>query len=284
VDHEVRVGGGGVQTAHQRMTVGQRHHHEHAGEAQRGHRRLAGKEGPIRDPGDAADQHVLRVAGEGGHAPHVGGGGEGDQVGHGREPELSRDLDDHGSEDQADDVVDEEGGEHARGDDDHGEELTRTARAPRRPVGHQVEEAREPEVGGDDHHPEEEDQRLGVDGRHRLAPGEDPRHHHEGGADDGDTGPVDPEAGESAEREAEVRADERDHGDGARPSEARQEVRHGRSIPSRDPGAVAGRGPVGVRSDVGCGRDESPDERRILGKAPTQAARLAPGRDARRTH
>src|SRR2546427_4496615 len=81
-------------------------------------------------------------------------------------------------------------------------------RARDRPGGHEAEEPREVEVGGDDHHPEKEDQGRHVDGRHRLRQRQDAGDDHEPGADDGGARAVDAKARQHADREDEVGGEE----------------------------------------------------------------------------
>ena len=71
----------------------------------------------------------------------------------------------------------------------------RRARAPNGEVGHQVEEAGQPEISGDDHHAEQQHQGVRVDVGDGLSHGMTPRDDHGRRADDGDAGPVDAEDG-----------------------------------------------------------------------------------------
>ena len=65
-------------------------------------------------PREARDDHVLRIPRDGGHAPDVGGGREREEERHGVEAEGGRHVEHERREHEADDVVDEDGCEHAR--------------------------------------------------------------------------------------------------------------------------------------------------------------------------
>ena len=102
----------------------------------------------------------------------------------------------------------------AGGGDDHGEESAGRSRPPHGEVGHEVEEARQPEIGGDDHHAEQQDECVRVDGSHSDVPRNDARGDHRRRPDDGHARTVDAEEREAPETEPHVRADEdgeRDH-------------------------------------------------------------------------
>ena len=61
------------------------------------------------------------------------------------------------------------------------------------------EEAGEAEIGGDDHHAEEERDRLHVDGGEGLVEAEDAGRHHQAGAEQRRAGAVEPVAGQLAD-------------------------------------------------------------------------------------
>jgi hypothetical protein len=187
------------------------------------HGPLGEQEAAVRDAREAADEHVLGIAGEGRHASHVRRGGEGDQVGHGRQGELARQAHDQGGQHDAHDVVHEERGEDTGGHDHGPQQAAWRSRPPRHPRHHEREEPGQAKVGGDDHHAEQQDQRVGVHAGYRLVPREDAAHDHRRRTDDGDPRTIDPEPGEAAEREAEIRP-----GEDAEREEPRQLVRSGR--------------------------------------------------------
>jgi hypothetical protein len=205
------------QERHQRLrelaAIHEPDHAEHQREPDDRDRRLAQQEGPVADPREAAHQHVLRVAGQRGHAAHVGRGGERDQVRHRRQAELPREIQDDGRHDETYHVVDEERGEHAGRDDDQGQQPDRRVGPPHRHVGHEAEEAREAQVGSHDHHAEEEHQGVGVHRGHGALPRQNAGDHDERATDDGEAGAIHAEERQPAERQAQVGADERDQCD-----------------------------------------------------------------------
>jgi hypothetical protein len=93
---------------------------------------------------------------QGRDAADVGRGGQRDQVRHRRQPELAGHVEDERRQHQADHVVHEEGGEDPGGSQHGREQAKGRARPAHGPDGHQVKEPRQPQVGGDDHHAEEE--------------------------------------------------------------------------------------------------------------------------------
>ena len=81
------------------------------------------------------------------------------------------------------------------------------------PGGHECKEPGESEVGDDDHHAEEQDDGVVVDGGPGFVEGEDVGCDHQAGADDGRAGAVDAEAGEAADSEYQVSGGEDQDGD-----------------------------------------------------------------------
>jgi len=76
-------------------------------------------------------------------------------------------------------------------------------------VGHNAKEARQPQVGRDDHHSEEEHQGVGVHRGHRLVPGQHTGHYEDRRPDDGHARAVHAEEREPAEGQAEIGTGER---------------------------------------------------------------------------
>ncbi len=72
----------------------------------------------------------------------------------------------------------------------------------------EIKEAREVEVGGKDHHAEQEDERVVIDCGVGLFRGEDPGADHEDGAEQGGGGPVEWEDLEAASADQQVREEE----------------------------------------------------------------------------
>ena len=96
-------------------------------------------------------------------------------------------------EHQADDIVDEESGEHARDGDRRGEQLHRGVCEPRHVRRHQPEEARQPQVGDDDHHAEQQDQCPIIDGFCCAWQWHHAAENHRGCTNNGDAGAVEAE-------------------------------------------------------------------------------------------
>ena len=113
---------------------------------------------------------------------------------------------------QADRVVDEEGGEDAGDQDDRHEEDQRMARPRDDEAVDQPEEAGEAQIGGDDHHAEEERDRLEVDGAIGLAEAEHAEPDHEARAEQRGAGPVEPVAGQLADGDDEIGGGEDEDG------------------------------------------------------------------------
>ena len=121
----------------------------------------------ISQPGERADEHVLRVAGDGGHAANVRSGGDGEQIGQRLQLHLPRSDQRERNHHQADDVVDEECRQHAGDEDDGGQQVARFE-ALDDLGGDPVEEAGEMQAADDHHHGEQQDERAEVDEAQRL--------------------------------------------------------------------------------------------------------------------
>jgi hypothetical protein len=136
----------------------------------------------------------------------------GQQVGHRPASQRERQLQHERSQHQADRVVHQEGGKNARGRDDPAEQDQRPPGVRDHPGIDDGEKARKPQVGDDDHHAKQ--QRDGIE-VHRLVgilERQGARCDHEPGADQGDAGPVDAQAGYPAEREREIASGKDDAG------------------------------------------------------------------------
>src|ERR1017187_9593003 len=143
-----------------------------------------GGEGAVWDERETADHHILRIARDGGHTADIGGHG----VGH------------------------VERGEHAGYQDDARQQHQRGVRVIHHPRAHGGEEAGEAQVGHHDHHAEEKDDGVVIDGGVRFLHGEDVEGQHEAGADDGRAGAVHAEERDAAEGECEVGGGENEDG------------------------------------------------------------------------
>ena len=113
---------------------------------------------------EAADHHVLRIAGDGGDAADIGGHGDGEQVGDGFAAEAASDVEDQRGEDEAHGVVDEEGGENAGDEHDTREQDEWSVGVIHHPGADGGEEAGEAQIGDHDHHAEEQDDGVVIDG------------------------------------------------------------------------------------------------------------------------
>src|ERR1019366_8581562 len=174
-------------------------------------RQLSG-ERAVGDQREAADHHVLWIARDGGHTADIGGHGDGQQVGDGFAAQAVRDVEHQRGEDQAHGVVHEEGGEYAAHQHDTGEQDQRSVRVIHYPRGDGGEEAGEPQIGHHDHHAEQQDDGVVIDGGVRLLHGEDVEGEHEAGADNGRAGAVHAQEGDAADGENEVGAGENEDG------------------------------------------------------------------------
>ena len=182
-------------------------------QAEQRHRPERGKKGAVGDLRQAADQHVLRVAGDRRDAADVGAGGERQQVGQRPVAAGARQLDQDRGEHQADGVVDEQRRQRAA-DEDHGDEQQRRlVDADADPAHRRVEEPGHAEVRDQHHHAEEQHERADVDVTCRLVEREDARGNHQGGADDRGAGAVDAQVRGAADGEDEVGEDEDGAGD-----------------------------------------------------------------------
>ena len=115
------------------------------------------------------------------------------------------------------------------------------------------EEARKPQIGDDDHHAEQQRDGIEVDRLVGILERQGARCDHEAGADQGDAGPVDAQAGNPADREREIASDEDDAG---------------RDAPSLPANSIAGRKQTGrQRGGDGYQRPLSPTSRTLKATA-----------------
>jgi hypothetical protein len=149
----------------------------------------------VGDMREAADHDVLRIAGDRRGRSDIRRHRHGQQVGHGLAPQRERQLQNERGQHQADRIVHQEGGKNAGGRDDRAEQDQRSPGVRHDPGIGDSKEARKPQTGDDDHHAEQ--QRDGIE-VHRLVgilERQGARCDHEAGADQGDAGPVDAQAG-----------------------------------------------------------------------------------------
>ena len=200
-------------------------------EAERRRHERVGEEGRERQPQRLADQHVLRVADEGGRGADVRACGEAEQVRHGVEATPDAAVDEQRGHGEADDVVREDGRQGPGGGHHDRQQGGRPDRRPDEPAGHPRVEAPEAQLRRDDHEAEEERERRHVDRlpgrRRRDALGRD-----EGeGAEEGDAGAVEGEAGELPEQHPEIDGGEDPEDEGVRPASGHGAARGGAAPP-----------------------------------------------------
>jgi hypothetical protein len=164
------------------------------------------REDRVGDVRKAADHDVLRIASDRRGGPDVRGHRHGEQVG--RRPPFERDrqVQHERRQHEADRVVDQEGGEKARGGDDRREQNQRTSRARHDPNGGEGEEAGEPQARDDDHHPEQQRNGLEIDRLVGVLKRQGARCDHQSGADESDARSVDAEAGNASDRQRKIAA------------------------------------------------------------------------------
>jgi hypothetical protein len=166
---------------------------------------------PVGNARKTSDHHVLRISSDGGHASDIGRHRHRQQVRHGIAPQRPGDLEHQRRQHQAHGVVDEE----RREDSGHAtiaisnssglcaRSTTRSATS---------EKARQLEVRHHDHHAEQQDDGVEIDGAISRIQRKRVHAHHEARADDGRASPVDPEAGQPADGQHQIRNREDENG------------------------------------------------------------------------
>ena len=155
----------------------------------------------VADPGQRADQHVLRVAGDRRDAADVRRRRYRDHV---RHRPAGRGGGPAGS---TNGVITRQTTSLTRNADSspllkiNGRQQVMRVQPDDNPLGDPVEEADDPQVPGHQHHREQQDDGGEVDRAERLAGADDTKGHHQHGADDRRARPIDPHPGELAERE-----------------------------------------------------------------------------------
>ena len=172
-----------------------------------GDRRQRRREGAVGDVREAADHHVLRIAGDGRDAADVGGHGDREQIGHRvAAAAAASGSSDQRRQHQAHRVVDQEGREARR---------RRRSRRRAAPAGggharatQAVTRRKKPEsrrLRDDDHHAEQQRDRLEIDRRGRPRRGvRVPVADHQAGAEERRAGAVEPRAGQPADGDDEI--------------------------------------------------------------------------------
>ena len=179
----------------------QQHCEHQAG--RRNRRQLRGKRG-VGELREAADQDILRVAGDRCGAADIGRHRHRQQAGHRVAPQPQGDVKDERHHHQADRVVQQEGGKGAAGEDHGGEQLQRVMGARHDPAGDQPEKAGQPQVGDDDHHAEQQRDGVEIDRARHLVDVEAAERQHQAGTDQRRAGAVEPETGQPADCDDDV--------------------------------------------------------------------------------
>ena len=162
---------------------------------------------------EAADHDVLGIAGDGRGAADVGRHGERQQIGQGPAAHGERRLGHQRRQHQADRVVDQEGGEQARDQHHADQQQSRAMGMLAHPGGGELEEPRQAQMGDDDHHAQQQGQRVEVDGLIGLLEGERAARHHQAGAEKGGAGAVEPQPRRAPERDHHISGEEDQRGD-----------------------------------------------------------------------
>ena len=157
----------------------------------------------VSDARERANQHVLRVAGNGRHAADVRRGRDRQQVRKRRQPHTLGNGKNERHHDQAHDVVNEECRQNPAGED-HRRQQVSGLQPPQHQLRIPLEEARKVEAPHDQHHGEKQDQSGKVDVVERVAGLHDARPHHGYAADHGCPRPVDLQPGELTQRKDQV--------------------------------------------------------------------------------
>ena len=163
-----------------------------------------GGEGRIGDAGIGADHHVLRVAGDRGHAAAVRGGRGRDEVGQRIAPERPRHGEHDRRHDEGDRVVDQEGGKDAGEQRHRREQRERPVGVLDRQHAQRVEGARNFQVRDHDRHAEQERDGVDVDGAEGLFERQRAAGDHRRPAEQRNPGAVEPQARKAAERGPEI--------------------------------------------------------------------------------
>ncbi len=151
---------------------------------------------PERRAAPDPDQHVLRVAGDGQHRPHVRAHREADEVRRGSYPERPERRQQHGGDDETDRVIDEQGRQQAAADHHAEQQPLGRLGALENPLGRELEELPHLEVADDQHQAEQEDQDVEIDGRVRVHEGQHAKRDHRDRAEQAGGGPVEMHEGQ----------------------------------------------------------------------------------------
>ncbi len=190
------------------LRIDETHDDDDGDEAERRDRRERGGERRIGNPRQRPDHHVLRVAGDRRHAAAIGGGGDRDQIRQRIAVERADDLQHDRRHNEADRIIDEEGGQEP-GQHGHGDqEDERRAGVVDRKRAERPECARNLEVRDHDHHAEEERDGVEIDRPEGVLEAQRPKRDHRRAAEERDPRAIEPEAGNAARRDPDIGQDE----------------------------------------------------------------------------
>ena len=188
----------------QRLAIDQRHDGEVEDQADQGDGGQPRGESQVGDLRQRADDDVLRIARDRGDRADVRGRRQADQVRDRRPLQSLAEVEHQRRQGDADDVVDQKRREDPREGDRDRQQGQRSGEPGGDPFRRQGEEAGQAEIGHHHHHAEEQDDRLVIDGPGRVVHREHAAGQHGGRADQGDPGPVDPQAGDLAEGQGQI--------------------------------------------------------------------------------
>ena len=182
----------------------QRQQSERQQQSEQRHRRQRRGELRIRDLREAADHHVLRIAGDRRRRADIRRHRHRQQIGHRIAPQAERQFQHQRRHHQADRVVHQEGREHAGHHDDRRQQQQRPVHVARDPGVDQGEEAGDAQIGDHDHHAEQQRDGAEIDRLVRFLQRHDAGGHHQAGADQRDAGAVDRQPRHLADRQRQI--------------------------------------------------------------------------------
>jgi hypothetical protein len=168
-EHQRTVGAGWQGFGHEPRTASKfgsmekRNRHEGQHKSCHRHGRKVRGEVGVSDMREAADHHVLRIAGDRRCRPDIRGHCDREQVGNRVASQRPHQVDDQRRQHEADRVIDEKRREDARDRRDCGKQHQRAVCAAHDPRARHQKEAREAKVGNHDHHPKQQGQDVEID-------------------------------------------------------------------------------------------------------------------------
>ena len=161
----------------------------------------------IADTRDRADQHVLRIAGNGRHTANVGSRGQSQEIRQRAHTHSFADIEHQRRHEQANHIVHQERRQNSTGEDDSRKQLA-GSEMENYAVGHPVEESCQMQAGYDQHHGEEQYQRAEVDALDGALRRKNAADKHQYRADDRHGRPIDLRSRQASEGEDEITGEE----------------------------------------------------------------------------